>query len=364
MSNNRMRALIYHGVKDVRVEDRPIPDCGPDDVIVRTVRASICGSDITAYLHGGENMNILPGHEFGHEVVGFVWKAGERVTGVQEGDRVFVEPAQAVLDPMEANMACAFSQYMKVNHACVGKNLYLLPDALSYEDAVLIEPLSVSTHAKNRAAVEPEEKALVCGSGPIGLGVAAALLAQGNRSVAVVDRDAHRLRCAQSMGAHPILSTDNDLENLKEQLENYFGVTENTNHRVRFGEGGDVDITENRVLDVDAVFDCVGIPAFVDEFLRHAKQYARLCDIAVHRTETPVRFHEVMSTQCALMGSRGYEHADIEEVIHNLQDKKIDPAKMISHHFPLEQAPEAFAVAADPAMAVKVILHMDEVTTK
>lgn len=271
---------------------------------------------------------------------------------------MFVEPAQAVLDPMEANMACAFSQYMKVNNACVGKNMYLLLDGLSYDDAVLIEPLSVSTHAKNRAAVKPDERALVC-SGPIGLGVAAALLAQGNKTVAVADRDAHRLRCAQAMGAHPILSTDNDLENMKEQMEAYFGVMENMNHRVRFGEGGDVDISENRVLDVDAVFDCVGIPAFVDEFLRHAKQYARLCNIAVHRTETPVRFHEVMSTQCALMGSRGYDPADIEEVIRNLAEGKIDASKMISHQFPLEQAAEAFAVAANPSKAVKVVLNME-----
>lgn len=359
MSNNMMRALIYHDVKDVRVEDRPIPDCGPDDVIVRTVRASICGSDVTAYLHGGTNMYILPGHEFGHEMVGYVWKRGERVTGVQEGDRVFVEPAQAVLNPMEANMAGAFSQYMKVHHACVGKNLYLLPDGLSYEDAVLIEPLSVSTHAKNRAAVKPEEKALICGCGPIGLGVAAALLAQGNKVVGVVDRDEHRLRRAEAMGAHPILSKDNDLENMKSQMERYFGVMENMNHRVYFREGDDVEITENRVLDVDAVFDCVGISSFVDEFVRHAKQYARLCDIAVHRDVTPVRLHEIMSTQCAIMGSRGYEHADIEEVIGNLAAKKIDPSKLISHHFPLEQAAEAFAVASDPSKSVKVVLNME-----
>lgn len=359
MSSNMMRALIYHGVRDVRVEDRPIPDCGPDDVIVRTVRASICGSDMTAYLHGGENMYIFPGHEFGHEMTGYVWKKGEHVTGVQEGDRVFVDPAQSVLNPLEANMAGAFSQYMKVNRACIGKNLYLLPDELSYEDAVLIEPLSVSTHAKNRAAVKPSERALVCGSGPIGLGVAAALLAQGNKIVAVADRDEHRLRCAQSLGAYPIFSKDNDLENMKAQMESCFGLTKNMNHRVRFGEGGDVDITENPVLDVDAVFDCVGIPAFVDEFLRHAKQYARLCVIAVHRMETPVRFHEVMSTQCAMMGSRGYEHVDIEEVIRNLSEKKIDTSKIISHHFPLEQAAEAFAVAADPTKAIKVVLNME-----
>ena len=48
-----MKALIYHGIGDVRVETRPVPECGPEDVIVRTMRASICGSDMTAYLHGG-----------------------------------------------------------------------------------------------------------------------------------------------------------------------------------------------------------------------------------------------------------------------------------------------------------------------
>jgi len=127
--SNMMRALIYRGVRDVRVESRPIPACGPDDVIVRTVRAGICGSDTTAYLHGGENMMILPGREFGHEVVGYVWKKGERVTGVQEGDRVFAEPIQSVKDPSEANMAGAFSQYMKVNHACVGKTSICFPRA-------------------------------------------------------------------------------------------------------------------------------------------------------------------------------------------------------------------------------------------
>ena len=95
-----MRALIYHGIQDVRVETCPIPECGPDDVIVRTMRAAICGSDMTAYLHGGENMYILPGHEFGHEMVGYVWKKGAQVTGFvvvlakrrQQAEQIVLEP--------------------------------------------------------------------------------------------------------------------------------------------------------------------------------------------------------------------------------------------------------------------------------
>ncbi|MGN0136264.1 zinc-binding dehydrogenase [Anaerotignum sp.] len=353
-----MKALIYHGVKDVRVEEREIPLCGPDDVIVRNMRAGICGSDMTAYLHGGENMNIFSGREFGHEMVGYVWKKGEKVKGVEEGDRVFVEPIKAMLSPYEANMAGAFSQYTKVNHAEVGVNLYPLPENLSYEEAVLIEPLSVSTHAKNRAMVKPHEKVLVCGAGPIGLGVVAALRAQGNKTIAIIDKDEYRLKCARKMGAHPILSQSNNLERLKDELEAYFGVMKNRNHRVQFGEE-DVDVTEHAVLDVDVVFDCAGMTAFIDEFLLHAKQYSRFCSVAVHRTAFPVRFHEVMSTQCAILGSRGYEAEDVKEVIEFLAAGKTNALYMVSHCIPLEDAKDAFQLASSQLETIKVILDME-----
>lgn len=353
-----MKALIYYGIKDVRVEDREIPVCGPNDAIVRVVRAGICGSDTTAYLHGGENMYIFSGREFGHEMTGYIYQLGENVAGMQEGDRVFVEPSKAVLDPYEANMAGAFSQYVLVHNACCGANIFRLPDCISYDEAVLIEPLSVSTHAKNRAQVKAGEKVLVCGCGPIGLGVIAALKAQGNEKVAVVDRDAHRLKYAEKMGAHPILSNSNNLEDLKDQLTAYFGTMQNINHRVQFGTEG-VKIQENRVLDADVVFDCAGMPGFVDEFLLHAKQCARFCDIAVHRAPVSIRFHEIMSTQCALMGSRGYEREDILEVIDFLERGQTKAGMMVSHCIPLEQASQAFELAADPASCTKVVINME-----
>lgn len=231
-----------------------------------------------------------------------------------------------------------------------GKNLYLIPDELSYDDAVLIEPLSVSTHGKNRAGVTPEEKVLVCGSGPIGLGVVSALMAQRNRTVAVVDRDKHRLGCAQNMGAHPILSESDDLEQMEAAMVDYFGLQGNMNHRVHVGEGGKVEVAENPVLDVDVVFDCAGVPAFVDAFLRHAKQYSRLCNIAIHRTTTPIRFHEVMSTQCILMGSRGYDQSD---------RKKSNATELISCHVPLAQAKQPFELAADGSQSIKILLNME-----
>lgn len=354
-----MKAVIYHGIGDVSVEERKIPECGSDDVIVRNMRAGICGSDVTAFRYGGENMYIFPEHEFGHEMVGYVYEKGENVAGINIGDRVFVEPSQAILNPYYANMAGAFSQYTKVYNAEVGKNLYLLPCVLSYDDAVLIEPLSVSTHAKNRAAVKPEEKVLIIGSGPIGLGVLASLAAQGNKTVAVIDRDEYRLKCAEKMGAHPILSTNIELESLKDELESYFGVMPNTNHRVDFSADGTPEVSANAVLDVDVVFDCVGIPDYIDEFVRHAKQYSRLCNIAVHRSATPVRFHEIMSTQCAIMGSRGYESEDIKEVISFLTEKRTKAARMISHCIPLTDAKQAFKLAENTSESVKVIINME-----
>ncbi len=69
--------------------------------------------------------------------------------------------------------------------------------------------------------------------------------------------------------------------------------------------------------------------------------------------------HEVMSTQCAIMGSRGYDQRDIEEVISNLSRKNSRVAEIITHRFPLEAAAKAFETAADPSCSVKVVVNME-----
>lgn len=352
-----MKALIYQGIRDVKLQEKEIPECGPNDVVVRNMRAGICGTDITGYLHGGEKVMINPGREFGHEMVGYVVKKGDNITEVDVGARVFVEPSTCVLDPYEADMAGAFSQYMCVHNAKLDFNLYLLPDVLTYDDAVLIEPYSVATHGKNRAHIKPDENVMIIGAGTIGLCALCSLIAQGNKKVVVLDIDDRRLEIVEKLGGIAF-NTKAGTEAMIGFLEGYFGVQGNTNHRLDTKDGQMI-IEPNSVLNIDAVIDCAGIPMFVDEFMKHAKQKARYCCIALHKHEIPIRFHEIMSTQCSIMGSRGYEQEDIKEVISNLTKKNTEIAEIITHKFTLEDAEKAFETAADPSRAIKVVVNME-----
>lgn len=355
--NKSMKALIYNGIKDVKLHEKELPVCGPDDVIVRNIRSGICGSDVTGYLYGGDKVGINPGREFGHEMVGYVFEKGQNVTGVDLGTRVFVEPTTSVLSPYESDMAGAFSQYVCVHNAKIGYNLYILPDELSYEDAVLIEPYSVATHGKNRAQVKPDENVMIIGAGTIGLCALSSLIAQGNKKIVVLDIDDKRLETVKKQGGIGF-NTKAGTEATVKFLEGYFGTQNNTNHRIEMKDGK-MTVEPNSVLNIDVVIDCAGIPMYVDEFMKHAKQKARFCCIALHKKEVSIRFHEVMSTQCTIMGSRGYEPEDIKEVISNLTKKKTKIPEIITHKFPLKDAEEAFKTAANPSLAIKVVLDME-----
>ena len=67
-----MKCAIYNSVQNVTVEERPIPEVKENDVLVKVLRAGICGSDVGIYYHGGENYGVFPGSQFGHEFVGIV----------------------------------------------------------------------------------------------------------------------------------------------------------------------------------------------------------------------------------------------------------------------------------------------------
>ncbi|MBP1736330.1 MAG: Zn-dependent dehydrogenase [Oscillospiraceae bacterium] len=353
-----MKALIYKGIEDIELVEKDRPLCGPDDVIVRNIRSGICGTDITGYKYGGEKVYIFPGREFGHEMVGEVCEKGEHVQGLEIGSRVFVDPNYSTPDPYESDMAGAFSQYVRVWNAALGHNLYLLPEELSYEDAVLIEPFSVATHGKNTAQVKPDENVLIIGAGTIGLCALSSLIAQGNQKVVVLDIDDDRLALAEKMGGTGFNSNKGN-DAVFQFLSKTFGLMENTNHRLDIAEDGSMEITSNAVWNIDAVIDCAGANDIVDEYMKHAKQRSRFCCIALHKGSVPIRFHEIMSTQCAIMGSRGYDRIDIEEVISNLTRKNSKVTEMITHKFPLSDAVQAFKTAADPSVAVKVVLDME-----
>jgi len=350
-----MKTLIYKDVKKIDLQERVIPSCGPNDIVVRNMRSGICGSDIGAYLYGTMSSGVFPDREFGHEMTGFVHEVGENVVGIVKDSRVFVNPSTAVEQPWDSDMAGAFSQYVCIRNARLNYNIFLLPDSLSFDDAVLIEPFSVGTHGKNRPGIEPNHNVLIYGAGTIGLCTLNALKAQGNKKIAVIDLSEKRLNIAQKMGAVPC---NPQKEDVRSYLSQYFGEVPSNTPSVNIN-GLTITLSPAKALDIDAVIDCAGAPNIAGDFLNMAKPGAILSCIAVHKNEVPVNFRQIMSTEAVIMGSRGYTTDDIQEVIDNLEKKRTSITDIITHVFKLDEFENAFEVASSPDVAIKVVFNME-----
>src|SRR5512141_2535439 len=183
MVQNQMQTAVLHRAHDLRLEERPIPRPGPDEVLVAIRAVGVCGSDVH-YWHEGRigDFVVQAPLVLGHECAGVVVESGAEVTSLAPGDRVALEPGVPCrrcpacksgrynLCPDVIFMATppvdgAFAQYV-VHPADFA---YRLPDHASLEEGALLEPLSVGIHAARRAGVGLGDTVLVGGAGPIGL---------------------------------------------------------------------------------------------------------------------------------------------------------------------------------------------------
>lgn len=346
-----MKALIYYGPKDIKLEEIPKPKAESNDVIVKIARAGICGSDITAYLHDGHCVAIFPKGEngadgqIGHEMVGTVSEVGADTTGIAVGDRVFINPTKCKRTGMlGCDTSGAFSEYVLVEDAAYGKNLLKLDDNVTFDQAVITEPLAVGTHGKNCVDVKPQEHVVVFGAGTIGLCTLNALLAAGCSKPVVVDLNTERLKIAESMGAVPYNpQTDGDMRTF---LAEHFGTVKNM-------------FTEDCV-DVDAYIDCAGAPNIVNDICSFAKSDARISIVAVYKK--PLSFHigAFSERRLKIQGSCGYDMEDIIEALDHISAAKTKVGDIVTHHFPHDKIVEAFKLASDPSSgAIKVVIDYD-----
>lgn len=181
-----MRALCFHGNKDIRIDDIPEPSLRPGWVKVKNAWCGICGSDLHEYTVGPMNTNktphILTGEALpavcGHEFAGTVVELGENVNDIAIGERVTVFPILSCMDcqwcKAESYRLCekwGFFGYSgwgggMAEYICVERRAcHKIPDSVSLEVAALVEPLAVGWHAVKRAHVGPGDHCLVLGAG-------------------------------------------------------------------------------------------------------------------------------------------------------------------------------------------------------
>ncbi|MEU4516419.1 2,3-butanediol dehydrogenase [Nonomuraea wenchangensis] len=220
-----MRAAVWHGARDVRVEDVPVRPPGPGEVTIEVAYCGICGSDLHEYADGPHAVPVGDPHPesgvaaplvLGHEFCGTVSETGDGVTGLVPGDRVAVEPHyRCGRCPRclagEYNICRHFGFAGLMGHGGLAERatvpaymLHRLPEEVSLEQAAVFEPAAVALHAVRRAAIRPGESVAVLGLGPIGLLVtrfAARHAARHGGRVVAADRSAARRELALRLGA-------------------------------------------------------------------------------------------------------------------------------------------------------------------
>jgi L-iditol 2-dehydrogenase len=220
-----MRAAVFYGPGDLRVEERPRPRIAEDEVLLQVEACALCGSDARTYRYGASN--ITAPVVTGHEVAGTLAEVGSAVKGYAPGQRVAVAPAipcgecrycrrgaETMCDRLRSigyEFDGGFAEYMAVPASAVRAGcVNIVPDGLSSTEAALAEPLACVINGQELLAVGPEDDVVVLGAGPVGCLHASLAKVRGARKVLMADLRPERLELARPFGADVFVDASRD----------------------------------------------------------------------------------------------------------------------------------------------------------
>jgi threonine dehydrogenase-like Zn-dependent dehydrogenase len=329
-----MKQVHIHGPGDVRVDEAPEPEAGPRDVIVEVAACGICGSDLRYVRLGGLAGPMPSPMPLGHELAGVVETVGAEVPDFKPGDRVVLNPTAGQKMIGNGGPEGGFTPRLLVREVADG-NLFRIPDGLPLERAALAEPLGVGMNAVNQSEARPGDKVVIFGAGPIGLAAVATLADRGVEDVISVDLSPRRLAIAKQLGARETLDASK----------------EDPWPRIRRLHG-ESPVLGAPMAGSDVYIEASGAAPLIPQIIGQAKSNARLTVVALH-DERPVHFLLVMMKQLTIRGAMEYPD-DYNDAIDLLTRRDLSP--MVSHTFPLDRFPEAFATAKDPQAGAKILV--------
>jgi L-idonate 5-dehydrogenase len=310
-----VKAVVVHGARDLRIDDLPNPVPRDGEVLVAMEWGGICGSDISYWRNGASGTAVLK-HPLvlGHEVAGHIVGIGPGVTGFDVGQPVTIHPAtptggyfgSAAFDPHTDG---GFSELRVVR----ADQIRTLPDAVGTECGSLAEPLAVAMHAVNRAGDVRGRDVLVNGAGPIGSLVVAAAKYAGAATVVAADVADAPLGIARSMGADAV---------------------------VNLGAGDELP------ADVELAFEASGAAAALGAVLHATARGGTVVQVGnLPGTPVPASLGDLVTREITWIGS--YRFVDeITDAVAAMANG-LDVTPLITHRYPIDEATEAIAVAAD-----------------
>ena len=331
---------VLDGVGAVRVESRPVPEPGPDEVLVRVAAVGVCGSDVHYYEHGriGEFVVREP-LVLGHEASGTVVGRGSAATRLEVGQRVALEPGVPCgrcercregaynLCPLVTFFGTppvdgAFARYVTINEHFA----HPVPDSLTDEQAALIEPLSVGLWAVRRARVHPGDTVLVTGAGPIGLLAVQAALVAGAARVVVTDLDPGRRELATRLGADETVDP-------------------------RGPDGADL-----ADLGADVLLECSGAPPAVSSGVAALRAGGRAVLIGMGADEVTLPMSALQVREVTVTGTFRYANTYPAAIaLVGAARVRLDP--LVTGTFGLDEVEAALTVGSSGEGAVKAVVY-------
>ena len=347
-----MRAAVYRGINDVRVETVPVPDIGPGEVLMKIHTCGICGTDLKKIHSGSHDAPRV----FGHEMSGTIVRVGEGVTNFAVGDRVmayhhipcgecyYCRKQTFAQCEVYKKVGCTagfapsgggFAEYIRVMDWIVRRGLIKIPDEIPFEQAAFIEPVNTCYKAIRLLNLQPDETVLVVGQGSIGI-LLAALARQTGATVLTSDLYPERHAVAAKFGLHHPLDARGDVAAAAK------AVTE--------GRGADVALL------------AVGGNGLIKTAMDSIRPGGRVVLFAqTQHGEAPFDPAAVCMDEKTLMGSYSASVAIQDEVTQMVFEgyrNGFDLTNLISHRFPLEDAVAAIDLASHPqADSLKIVIQ-------
>jgi len=332
-----MKAVFLTGLRQMEMREAPAPRLSaPHDVLLRVDTLGVCGSDIHYYTQGRIGSAVVKFPQLlGHELAGTVQAVGPQVKTLKPGQRVAIDPLIACneCDQCRAGrphtcrhqqflgnpgqLPGALAEFLVMPDACCSP----VPDALSDDDAAVVEPLSVGLYAAHLAQLPPTARVAILGSGPIGLCTLLSLHAHAPLPVYMTDLLDARLAVARTCGAAWTGNPRN----------------ENIVASIRAAEP----------LGVDAVFECAGEQETLDQGLELLKPGGTLLIVGIPEVDrVSFDINLLRRNELRIVNVRRQNHC-VEPAIELITSGRINVRPLVTHHFSFAETRQAFELVSN-----------------
>lgn len=357
-----MRAAVMRN-KQLVVDNLPIPEPGPGEVLVKTLACGICGSDLHALKHaeklveisrrsGGAftmdlSRDIVMGHEFCAEIVDYGpdtkrhLPVGTRVCSMP----VLIRPNGVQTVGYSNDNPGGYGEYMRLTEGL----LLEVPNGLPTEQAALTEPMAVGLHAVEKARLDKDDVPLVIGCGPVGLAVIAALRLKGAGPIVAADFSPRRRQLAATLGADLVI---NPAEQSPYQSWREVAVWNDPARVPQLPPW-----VSGPPLRPAVIFECVGVPGILDQIMAAAPQGARIVVVGVCMEKDAIEPMFGINKELSLQFVLGYTREEFAATLHYLAEGKIPTAPLITGKVGVEGVAQAFVDLSSPEHHAKILVE-------